>query len=306
MHTPNKHFTRIVVWSLTGSILTNSCTNSASFLEEHDAQNMIENKKERNTCIKVKLSSEDAKYVQYLSTLADRLIKDPQFAKEMLNTPKHFLKTRANSCYETVLDAEVEGVISAFADEQVATAIKEQDIAGYLQLMHERGYLTKGQLDCCSYLTEDQRREILLSIGLTEEEEIEEFPILVGAVVSILYFTVAVISYGTIAYTAIAAVNIAALATIAYHIAAVASTKVSGNSTFDFTNDSAFDIWIVKTGEEEITLPLKDYRESIKSVLKVYKNIVGEKLTSSKEDRLEQIIDKNIIKELEKLEGYDI
>lgn len=132
------------------------------------------------------------------------------------------------------------------------------------------------------------------------EEEVDNFPFLVGAVISIFYFAVAVISYGAVAYTAIASVNMAALATVAYKVAAVTSTKVSGYTNLDISKDTNFDIWILKCDDETISMPIKEYEGAIQEVIDAYRQIGGEKMKALSDNQLKLIMIKNILENLKK------
>ena len=139
----------------------------------------------------------------------------------------------------------------------------------------------------------------MLDLGVPEEE-VDNFPFLVGAVISIFYFAVAVISYGAVAYTAIASVNMAALATVAYKVAAVTSTKVSGYTNLDISKDTNFDIWILKCDDETISMPIKEYEDAIQEVIDAYRQIGGEKMKGLSDNQLKLIMNKNILENLRK------
>ena len=302
MYIPNTNVTRIVAWTLSGSILTTSCVNNSPF-GDYDSLAMISGQEKKLCCaIRVKLSKEDAAYIEKMSQLADDLVKKPQTARQLLENAPALLRTRGVEVSNLFLDRELENVTLALADEDISDAIKRQDVKSYLLLMNERGLLKKTTEEHYDVLTLEQRKEILMSLGIPEAE-VEDFPFIIGAVVSILYIAVAVISYGAVAYTAIAAVNMAALATVAYRVAAVTSTKVSGYTNFDLAKDPNFDIWILKCNDEKIVLPIKEYEEAIKDVIATYRQIGGEKMKFLTDEQLEAIMNANILKNMQQLKN---
>ena len=298
MYTPNEHFSRILAWILSGSILTSSCTNTV--VEEVGGPLEINKKRPYSNCaIRVSLSNADAEYIEKMARLADDLVKDPKIAQCLLSDKQTLLKARAMDQSNLQIDQELERVTLAFADEDVSHAIKERDIKKYLLLMNDRGFLKKTNSEHYDVLTVEQRKEILLDLGVPEEE-VDNFPFLVGAVISIFYFAVAVISYGAVAYTAIASVNMAALATVAYKVAAVTSTKVSGYTNLDISKDTNFDIWILKCDDETISMPIKEYEGAIQEVIDAYRQIGGEKMKALSDNQLKLIMIKNILENLKK------
>lgn len=299
MYIPNKHFTRLVAWTLSSSILTNSCTDP-SYMKDVDCSFKIAEDDIHSSCaIRINISKVDAQYIEKMAKLADDLVKDPKVAQSLLENKQELVRTRGMQYSNLELDAELEKVTLALADEDISLAIKNQDIKKYLILMNERGFLKKHDSNQYDILTPEQRKEILIDLGVPSAE-IDNFPFLVGAVISIFYFAVAVISYGAVAYTAIASVNMAALATVAYKVAAVTSTKVSGYTNLDLTKDANLDIWILKSNDESIALPIKAYDEAIQEVIDAYRQIGGVKMKVLNDEQLKLIMSKNIYENINK------
>lgn len=299
MYIPNSHFTRIVTWTLSGSIITSSCTNTSP-LPEFESLNVDDNKEEDNCVIKINLCQEDATFLDEISKLADELVQNPKAAQQLLRNTSNIIRTRSTAISNLVLDEELEYVTKALADDDISEAIRNQDIKSYLLLMNERGLLKKNTEEHYDILTSEQRKEILRSLGVPEAE-IQDFPFMIGAVVSILYIAVAVISYGAVAYTAIAAVNMAALATVAFKVAAITSTKVSGYTSLDFSKDPNFDIWILKCNDETIQMPIKEYEEAIREIIEAYRQIGGEKMKYVTDEQLKSIMNTNLSYDLQRL-----
>lgn len=139
MYTPNEHFSRILAWILSGSILTSSCTNTV--VEEVGGPLEINKKRPYSNCaIRVSLSNADAEYIEKMARLADDLVKDPKIAQCLLSDKQTLLKARAMDQSNLQIDQELERVTLALADEDVSHAIKERDIKKYLLLMNDRGF----------------------------------------------------------------------------------------------------------------------------------------------------------------------
>ncbi|WP_024999595.1 hypothetical protein [Prevotella falsenii] len=74
--------TRIVVWTLTGSILTTSCTNGNMYaLEEMESSVNEKDLNKQLHVIHIQLTKEQQIYLSKLFNLSDKIVKDRKFAK---------------------------------------------------------------------------------------------------------------------------------------------------------------------------------------------------------------------------------
>ena len=81
MRKPNKHLTRLVVWTISGSLLSSSCTG---YMQDYD-QELTTQKLADIGCaaIKVEMSDDQLSYYNYLSEIANKILTDREFAKKI-------------------------------------------------------------------------------------------------------------------------------------------------------------------------------------------------------------------------------
>ncbi|MGC3977749.1 MAG: hypothetical protein QM751_05640 [Paludibacteraceae bacterium] len=218
---------------------------------------------------------------------------------------------RANGYNKVIsLDDELLNLTLALADEDIHNAIMNNDIKTYIQLIYEKGLISNmQQID--NGLTDEQRKEILLSIGVSESE-IDDFnlPIIFGAVVVVFYIAAAVISYAAVMYTAAITVNLAATLAVAIKIGVVTSTKTytstttRGNSVLIPTDDSIYDIWLLKNNTF-VMLQDEDIENAIKDAVTAVVKEQPEISTSTDIDKLNQTIKYNVLKQEENLSSFE-
>lgn len=291
----NKNVTRLVAWTLSGSILTSSCTNISPDFED----GMIKTTKLADigiATIAIPISPERAEYFDFLNKLANDIIENPQKAKEFVSNPNSYIRTRGFS-YEVTLDEELENITKALADDEINTAIKNNDIKKYLLLLHKKGFLNTTSNEYNSLLTLDEKKQILNSIGVDTSDLSDDIIVSAFAVaVAVVYVAGAVVSIAAVVYTAAAAFNLAVAATVY----AFVSAKASGNSIF-INNDNNLNIWVLKNGDYKYELSNETLNTAVSDVISAYKEIYKEEFQKMSEDKLRQTLNLNIIKQEEKL-----
>lgn len=223
MKKPNKHVTRLVIWTISGSILTSSCVNVAPDLTGEEKVESLSNI--GVAAIKIRFSKEQVEYYNYLSELAQKIITDRNFAKEFNKAPSVYLKGDSIGINSSIADKALLRITTALADDDIAKAIENKDIKQYFHLMHQKGLLNNKANDYINLLTIAEKRQLLKSIGIEEisDEQIESAA--VAVVVCILYAAVLAVSYVGAAYTALAAVNVGVGISVVYETAVTAKGK---------------------------------------------------------------------------------
>lgn len=243
MKKPNKHITRLVVWTVSGSLLTSSCVN---MVPEPLSVNKVEQLADMGLpAINVSLTTEQADYFSYISDLAHKIISDREFAKEFNKAPSKYLKSRSIDIDIEITDDALMRITTALADDDIAEAIANNDIKQYLRLMHKKGLLDNTANDYANLLTVDEKKQLLQSLGVTNINEQQLQTMAVAAVVFIFYIAVIAVSYAGAAYTAVAAVNLGVGLSVVYAAAAATKTKVSGATHLQISKN--FDVYMLST-----------------------------------------------------------
>lgn len=302
--------TRIVVWTLTGSIFTTSCTNGNMYVLE-ELESSI-NEKEQNKqlhVIHIQLTKEQQIYLGKLSDLSDKIVKDRKFAKKFLANPKLYfndIQTRAGinmiPANDLSIDASLENIVKALADDDIAKAIEQNDIKQYLSLMHEKGYLdeTAKINDYYNLLSTEDKKVLLESLGLDTNNEAL---ISVGAVVAVFYMAVVAVSWVGVAYTVAGVVNAAVGATVLAYVGAVVKTKVKTSGLSDKEKlSSNFDVYLLTASEKNKRILFSDenINTTVKDVVQTYSDIFIKDATKANVEDLEKFINLN----LSKLPGF--
>lgn len=298
MKKTNIKFTRILSWTLSGSVIASSC--SVPIQDEKPCVKKIQVESEGESAIPIMLSDHEKNYISHLSRIASKMIKEPAFAREFCKSPDQYLLTRSgNEGGTSELDRDLLKVTTALGDEQICQAILNNDINEYLLLMYQKGYLNDKACLYGGILTDEQKQIILSSLGMDQENS---FIVPVVAVVAIFYAAVIAVSYVGVGYTVAVGVNAAIGLTVAAYVAAW--TSVAGTST-DIVSKDDFEVWLLKHEDDNIALPYDEMRDAIDGAVSVYAEMAEEQDKILDVDRLLKTINLNVYKNIEKLSEED-
>lgn len=216
MKTPNAKTTRLIIWSLTGSITLNSCTcGDISVTEEI----INENGNLQSSCaIPISMNEEQIEYLNNLAELSSKIISDRKFAKTFASNPRRFIPKKSMALDSKALekDEALMRVVRALADDEIANAINQNDIKQYLLLMHEKGFLDESAKnnDYSNLMTIEDKKKLLKSIGIKSisNKDIEQCA--VALAVFVFYAAVVAVSWVGVAYTIATTINMAAAVTV--------------------------------------------------------------------------------------------
>ena len=292
MKSPNKHITRIVVWSVSGSILTSSCIDTFPDLSIYE--NVQHLSDIGLPAISVNLSKQQSDYYDYISELAQRIISDKDFAKDFNENPQQYLKSIEVDVNEEIADAALMRITTALADDEISEAIANNDIKQYLRLMHQKGLLDNAANDYANLLTIEERKQILQSLGIADVNEQQLETMAIAAVSFLFYIAVIAVSYVGVAYTAIATINMGVGLTVVYSTAAATKTKVSGERGYQQLSKN-LDIYLIATEyNDEIILKDTDLTNIINDVIEVYEELYIDEAEIIDMDKLKNTIILNL------------
>lgn len=292
MKKPNKHITRLVVWTVSGSLLTSSCVNIVPELPS--AQMEQELSDIGLPAIHVNLSDEQSEYFNYVSELAQRIISDRTFAKEFNSNPKKYLLTRSSDTdFDIIItDEALMRITTALADDEIADAIERQDIKQYIRLMHKKGLLENTASDYANILSISEKRQILQSLGVTNISDAEIDQMAIATVVWLFYIDVVAVSYAGVAYTAVAAANVAAGLTIIAGAAAAVKTKVSGFKSIQISKN--FDVYMLASNSKKIIIGSDEINRVVEDAIDIYKELYAKDAQQIDTQKLKQTVNLNL------------
>lgn len=302
--------TRLVAWTLSGSIITASCMNGDSYLDEDD-HNTYNQMYERNQAIHISLTREQIEYLKCLSKLSDKIIKDRSFAKSFAKDPNSCMRDyleqfgidSKRSGFNIMEDESLFKIVNALTDDDIAMAIKENNVKNYLLLMYKKGYLeTSSKInDYNNLLSIEEKKNLLKSIGLEDPiaEEAEHY-VMAAAVVALFYAAAAVVSWVAVAYTVLGFINAATTATVLTYAGAITETKVKTSGlTSAIELGSNFDVYMLSASEKnkEIVFGDKNLNKSIRDIADAFSEMFKEDAKNVDSEMLEQIIKINLSKQ---------
>lgn len=294
MKKPNKYVTRLVIWSVSSSILTSSCTNVGTDTTLH-IEELQQLHDKGNPAIRIPLSKEQIDYYNYIADLAQRLISDKEFAKEFNKDPSIFLQTRASANEVQIADDALMRITKALADDDIAEAIAKNDIKRYIRLMHQKGLLDNTANEYGRLLSVEEKKQLLESLGVTDIDEHQLQTLAIGAVVFIIYIAVIAVSYAAAAYTAVAAVNLGVGATVVYAVAAATNTKVGVSGSSQLSRNLEV-YMLAENCNKKITINDMELASVIDDALEVYKEIYIEETNAIDLQKLKSTINLNLSK----------
>lgn len=234
MKKPGKKFTRIINWTVSGNLLLSSCQHYAFVFDESKDKQNQNSYHVNNNNISFELTLEDEAYLQQLAKLAKEMLSDRTFAKKAAATPGKYLKFEADTLSAsniTLPRKELEAVIHALSDEEVADALNNRNIEKCLKLMDRLGVLPTLETGHYEALPVKDKQLILQSIGLNNIPDSIAPQFALAVVIAGLYVAVVGISFVVAAYTVLASVNMAVSLTVAAYGYVTVNTKV--NTTGD-------------------------------------------------------------------------
>lgn len=301
MRKPGIKTTRIIVWSLAGSILASSCTCDDIFIIEK----IIDTKDSHDSCaIRILMTKEKIAYLNELAELSSKIISDRDFAKSVVNNPKRYMRGRSARAAGINMDRDdaLMKIISALADDEIADAINSNDVKKYLCLMNRKGYLeeTAKMNDYSQLLTVEQKRELLQRIGFHQISDRDVEVSAIAAIVFVFYAAVIAVSWVGAAYTVAAAVNMAAAATVVMYAGAAVKTKVTTSSMAEkYQLSSNFDVYLLGASDEnlEITFSDKNINKVVSDAVDAYSEIFIEDARKLNLEKFKQTINLNLSKQ---------
>lgn len=178
--------TKVVATVTATSILTASCTGYNENLLSAINDDNFPDIGQSAIPLKLNLSSEDVKNINAINKLVIDIIENSKVADNFAKNPQELLKKYGYTGTVT-LDDKLVRIIKAFADDEIALAIKQKDIEKFLSLCQQKGLLNEKYND---FLT--NKLDSATTTKAYSDEVIKEEAFLVVGVVVVAVFVVAI------------------------------------------------------------------------------------------------------------------
>ena len=242
----------------------------------------------------------------------------------MLN--KNKLKEHGFDNIEPNMDDGLLKQILAYGDEDVLSAINDEDIVKYLNIMNDKGYIKELQNSVyklslkkqdvkkleklrTSLLSKQVGKNVSLSPIISKENEIiVDEKDCFAAVVAVFVAAVVAVSHVAALYTVAAEVNVETHATVHHKVALYTKTQVKTNGYYDRHNapndilsdfieaNPSIKIWGVKTNNPEITYQIADtyINDKIEEIMKIIEEIYPNIYNLYSYDKLKYFLCENL------------
>lgn len=133
--------TKSVVGLTAASIIASSCSSPSVWSDtDESSDSSSQFADEGSQVINLRITAEEEAYLAFLKKLSDDIIKEPAVAREFAKDPNAFVKQYG---YEgkVNLDEGMLKLILALGDEDINTAINQNDVTTVIALMERKGLL---------------------------------------------------------------------------------------------------------------------------------------------------------------------
>lgn len=250
---------KILIGSLSGTVLLESCTNGYYLNYEVDEINETLSKSttainNKALPINVQFTDEQREYLIFLQTLAQDILSDPTIAKSFISNPPAYIHSKGFACENITIDSKLAQIILALADDEICKAIESGNISQYLNLLKEKGLIDTisvtelNQLkDYSSYLNK------AMEMPGTDQEIVSFFAFATAVLVGVALVVWAV------AIEHVAAANAVAAATVvSWKVGVVTSGSSTKNHSDALMSTKVMKIWNLKSQDPNSTYLVAD------------------------------------------------
>ena len=250
---------KIVVGTLSGTILLESCTNGYYLNYDVEDINEVISKTSdsfNSTALPINVQFEEGqlKYLLFIQNLAQDIISDSNVAKLFIEDPDKYLSDKGFDKENFNIDSKLTQIILGLADEEICNAITSGNIARYISLLKNKGLIDNISINELNSL-KDYSININNALGLNgnQQELASAFAfaaaVLVGAIAVV--WVVVVEHFG-------AANAVGALTAIAWKVGAITSGNKITNISDNIMSTRAFQIWNLKSQDPDTTYLVAD------------------------------------------------
>lgn len=276
------------------SIIAASCSSDGLWTESDENTEYLKSfGDEGNAAISINLTHDEIEYLKFLDKLGKDVIKEPAVARQFASDPNAFIQQYGYKG-EINLDEGMLKLVLALGDEDINTAVNQNDITTALALMQNKGILDDiSNSDINIKFSDEEIKKIYAEMGIEVDNEFIAQNRYSFAAVWPVYVVAAVVSQVGIGYNVAAAVNVVAAVTVYFAVEAWGQAKNMDNVT---NANLPLKIWSLKGQDANTYVAADQYvsDQSRKIVNLVKENNPG-LLDYVNETELEQLVKLNIV-----------
>lgn len=287
-------FTKSLLGLSTVGIIAASCTTDALWTESDETDEYLNRfNDEGKAAISINLNKEEVKYLNFLNKLAQDIIKEPAVARQFAKEPNIFIRQYGYTG-SINLDEGMLKLILALGDEDINTAINQNDITTALALMQDKGILddiSKSEINI--KFSQKEVKEIYSNMGINVDDEFINQKKYGFAAIWPVYVIAALVSQVGVGYNVVAGVNAAVAVTVYFVVEAWGQSKNIDNLT---NANLPLRIWSLKGQNEKSYIAADQYvSDQSKKIVDLVKENNPKLLNYISENELEQVIKFNIL-----------
>lgn len=289
----------LIVKAVTGltasSIIASSCGGNLLEMNESNYLNPQTRglSDEGSPALLIDLSQDEMDYLNFLTKLANDIIKDPIIAKQFAKNPNSFIKEYGYKG-EITLDEGMLKLILALGDEEINQAVNQNDMTTALALMESKGYLNNIS-EVKIQLTNEQIKKVYNNLGIPiDDSDLTNSDAAAVAVPVLVYALAIVYSQAAVVYNVGGAINVVAMLTV------YAWSELWGAQSNEIDNviehNLPLKLWSLKGNVEDTYIATDKYiNNQVERAIKLTKQYNPQLLKNINEEDLAKLIKYNII-----------
>lgn len=276
------------------SIIAASCSSDELWTKSNgQSEELMSLNDEGKAAISISLKQDEMEYLNFLNKLGKDIIKEPAVARQFAKDPNTFIKQYGYKG-DVNLDEGLLKLILTLGDEDINTAVNQNDITTALTIMQNKGYLHDiNNSDIKIKFNDEEIKKIYTEMGIDIDDNFISHNTFSAAAVWAVYVIAGIVSQVGVGYNVVAGIDIAVAVTVYVVVEAWGLSTNINNVT---NANLPLKIWNLK-GRNTISYVAADQyiTDQSKKIINIIKTNNPEILNYINETELEQVIKLNIL-----------
>ena len=249
-------FSKGLIGLTLSSVIVASCTSEPLWMDSDEISSVSQFPDDGVQAVNIQITKEEADYLKFLNNLGEDIIKEPAVAREFAKDPSSFIKQYGYNG-KINLDEGLLKLILALGDEDINTAVNQNDISTTIALMESKGLLEDISNSYMKInLSDDDIKQIYQKLGINPNN------VTIGekkAAIALwpVWAVAAVYEIAALVYTAAVGFNATVLATVYTWVEALGENPNDEQIDNTIMRNLPLRIWSLK-GQEANTYVAAD------------------------------------------------
>jgi len=286
--------TKSILGLSAASLIAASCSNDNLWIESDEkSEYLVTLDDEGKAALSINLTQDEIKYLNFLDKLGRDVIKEPVVARQFASDPSAFVQQYGYNG-KISLDEGLLKLVLALGDEDINTAVNQNDITTALALMQDKGILDDiSNSDINLKFSDEEIKKIYSEMGIHVDDDFISQKKYGFAAVWPVYVVAAVMSQVGVGYNVVAGINVAVAVTVYLMVEAWGQVQNVDNVT---NANLPLKLWSLKGQAANTYVAADKYiTGQSKKIVNMVKENNPELLNYISETELEQVIKINIL-----------